>query len=231
MANNSVTSEVGEPGTGPDCFGSITSLGHNLVGDRSGCALAILGSDLFGDPGLDSFRDDRTTPGNGHYPLLETSRAIDAGRCRLLHARRSAGTHPSRRGREWQRDLRHRSDRVLPGSHRRQRPAGPGTLVTAYDPTPVPFAAAGRFRIRATFTNKSSIPVHDPVFKVAKLSDGNLLLNADGGPGGPNAYLSPDVGQDSVLSPGESFTTEFVIGLQARKRFTFVVDVLGVPGP
>ena len=42
------------------------------------CAVALLPSDLTGDPGLGSFTDDGT-PGNGHLPLLETSPAIDAG--------------------------------------------------------------------------------------------------------------------------------------------------------
>ena len=36
-------------------------------------------------------------------------------------------------------------------------------------------------------------------------------------------------GADKVLSPGESFITEFVIGLQSRRRFGFFVDVWGTP--
>ena len=62
----------------PDCFGPITSLGHNIVGDPTGCTITLLGTDKTGDPGLGSFQDDGTA-GNGHVPLLETSQAIDAG--------------------------------------------------------------------------------------------------------------------------------------------------------
>ena len=62
----------------PDCVGSITSLGHNLIGDLTGCTLTLQPSDLTGDPGLDAFTDNGR-PGKGHFPLLPTSQAIDAG--------------------------------------------------------------------------------------------------------------------------------------------------------
>jgi hypothetical protein len=65
-------------GEGPDCRGSITSLGNNLIGDLTGCDITLLPSDLTGDPGLGAFTDDGT-PGHGHFPLLPTSQAIDAG--------------------------------------------------------------------------------------------------------------------------------------------------------
>jgi hypothetical protein len=63
---------------GPDCFGPVTSLGNNLIGDPTGCTITLQGTDLTGDPGLDTFTDNGT-PGNGHFPLLSTSQAIDAG--------------------------------------------------------------------------------------------------------------------------------------------------------
>jgi len=62
----------------PDCSGVITSLGHNLIGDQTGCTITLQPTDLTGDPGLEAFADDGT-PGNGHFPLLLTSQAIDAG--------------------------------------------------------------------------------------------------------------------------------------------------------
>jgi hypothetical protein len=68
---------LGEGG-GPDCGGPITSLGTNLIGDPTDCAIALHASDLTGDPGLGAFTDNGT-PGNGHFPLLPTSPAIDAG--------------------------------------------------------------------------------------------------------------------------------------------------------
>ena len=68
--------ELGPPS--PDCSGNVTSLGHNLIGDPTGCTITLLSSDLTGDPGLANFRDNGAA-GNGHFPLRATSQAIDAG--------------------------------------------------------------------------------------------------------------------------------------------------------
>ena len=68
----------GLSGRGPDCFGTVTSLGNNLIGDPTGCTITLQPSDLTGDPGLGDFTDNGK-PGNGHFPLLSTSKAIDAG--------------------------------------------------------------------------------------------------------------------------------------------------------
>jgi hypothetical protein len=94
---------------------------------------------------------------------------------------------------------------------------------------PVTGGAAGTMTIRATFKNTSSTPIDVPFFVVTELSEGNVLLNADGGPGGVGARLTPDVGADKLLEPGESFTTEFIVGLQGRHRFRFFVDLWGQP--
>lgn len=39
---------VGSGGTGPDCFGALTSGGHNLIGDTDGCTIASGGGNLLG---------------------------------------------------------------------------------------------------------------------------------------------------------------------------------------
>ena len=72
------TALAGPPGRPPDCSATVTSLGTNLIGDPTGCTITLQPSDLTGDPGLDTFTDDGT-PGNGHFPLLPTSQAIDTG--------------------------------------------------------------------------------------------------------------------------------------------------------
>jgi hypothetical protein len=61
-----------------DCNGAVTSLGNNLIGDPTGCAIILQPTDLTGAPGLGDFTDDGT-PGNGHIPLRRGSPAIDAG--------------------------------------------------------------------------------------------------------------------------------------------------------
>jgi hypothetical protein len=64
--------------TTQDCSGVITSLGYNLIANPAGCNINLQLSDLVGDPGLDTFQDNGQ-PGNGHFPLLPSSRAIDTG--------------------------------------------------------------------------------------------------------------------------------------------------------
>jgi hypothetical protein len=70
-------------GTGPDCvtltsLNQVTSRGHNLLGNLTGCTISLAPSDQTGDPGLGAFTDT-SLPGQGYIPLLLTSRAIDAG--------------------------------------------------------------------------------------------------------------------------------------------------------
>jgi hypothetical protein len=80
--------------------------------------------------------------------------------------------------------------------------------------------------ITASFKNTSQTTIRNPFLTVAELSGGNLLKNADGGPGGVGATLSPDVG-DGVLEPGESMTVRLVIQLASRNPFRFFVHVQG----
>ena len=96
--------------------------------------------------------------------------------------------------------------------------------------TPVPGGPAGTFTIQASFTNTSATPIDTPQFVVKQLSGGNQLLDADLPPGTVGARLTGDAGGDGILSPGESLTASFVIGLQKAQGFTFFVDLLGVPG-
>jgi hypothetical protein len=89
---------------------------------------------------------------------------------------------------------------------------------------------ASQFVITATITNTSQAPIRGFFFEVGQLTDGNLLLNADDGPGGVRATLTPDTG-DGMLSPGESVTTQFVIGLASQSPFSFWVYARGEPQP
>jgi hypothetical protein len=77
-----------------DCPGAIPSLGNNLIGTLAGliseCPLTLQPTDLTGDPGLGDFTDNGE-PGNGHFPLLETSQAINAGNDRACPKRDQIG--------------------------------------------------------------------------------------------------------------------------------------------
>ena len=79
VAGNSIDIPFGA--AGPDCSGTITSLGNNFVGDPSDCDINLQPSDLMGDPGLDALvgtgEDD--LPGRAYYPVLAGSAVIDRG--------------------------------------------------------------------------------------------------------------------------------------------------------
>lgn len=110
-------------------------------------------------------------------------------------------------------------------------PAPSGTVVqqsTTYNATPTAGGPAGVYTITATFTNTSGQTISSPYFVVTAVTNGDLLLNADGGPGGVGATLTPSnaaLGGDGQVSPGESVTQVFKIGLASTAPFTFRVDV------
>jgi hypothetical protein len=64
---------------GDDCAGVITSQGHNLIGDPTGCSITLRPTDQTGDPGLHAFIDNGQ-PGSAHYLPLPDSRdgGVDA---------------------------------------------------------------------------------------------------------------------------------------------------------
>ena len=63
---------------GLECAGTvISSLGHNLIENPSGCGVALRPNDRTGDAGLAIYTDDGA-PGRGHWSLLPTSQVIDA---------------------------------------------------------------------------------------------------------------------------------------------------------
>jgi hypothetical protein len=66
---------------GQDCFGMITSLGNNLIGNPPDCDINLQPSDLTGDPGLDTLvgTGENDPPGSAYYPVLAGSVVIDKG--------------------------------------------------------------------------------------------------------------------------------------------------------
>src|SRR5262249_15214226 len=66
-------------GSGPDCVGTITSLGNNLVGDQSGCDINLQPSDQTGDPELGDLTGtaEEDLPGRAYYPVLVGSVVIN----------------------------------------------------------------------------------------------------------------------------------------------------------
>ena len=62
------------------CSGAITSLGNNLLDDRS-CSINLQPSDLTGDPGIGTLigTGDDDLPGRVYYPVLAGSAVIGKG--------------------------------------------------------------------------------------------------------------------------------------------------------
>lgn len=202
--------------TGPDCSGTFTSLGHNIIGTTQDCAVALEPSDQVGDPLLGDFLD-AGSPGNGRFPLRNDSPAIDAGDADACVALSTDQLDTPRRGPcdigavEFYPVI---NDLVSVTN-----------MTTAFDPTPVAGGPAGTFRITAEFTNNNSQPVAYRFAEVSELSGGNLLLNANGGAGGVGARVTTS-GSNTVLLPGATETFEFLIGLQSPEPFTFFVNIL-----
>jgi cysteine-rich repeat protein len=113
-------------------------------------------------------------------------------------------------------------------------PQGPSFFSTP-DTTGCPPGGAGRFGFDARLTNTSfTYTMFSELFvEVNTLTNGNLLGNADGGPGGVGSILTVPVPpindySDGLLSMGEFTDVPFDICLLTFSGFSFFVDVWGV---
>ncbi len=105
-------------------------------------------------------------------------------------------------------------------------------LTETYDPVPQANAPQGVYHVNATFTNVTEITLEDLSFVVANVVGGNVVLNADGGPGGLAAKISVPaaaLGSDGFLEPNESFTFSFDVGLAGTTIFDLTVNANGYP--
>jgi len=102
----------------------------------------------------------------------------------------------------------------------------------SYNVTPQPNAPAGVYTVKATFTNVTEVSLEQVSFSVANLGSGNVLLNAQGGPAGVGAKIlvPPEaLGADKILSPNESVTLTFQVGLAQAGASALTVDASGTP--
>lgn len=116
-----------------------------------------------------------------------------------------------------------------PGANHRLKLTGSTSTV---DPTPEPNAPGGVRTVAATFANVTEVSLSDVYFRVADLGEGNVVLDAVGGPSGTGAEIAvPEeaLGDDGVLGPNESFTVTFRVGLGATPASTITIDANGAP--
>jgi hypothetical protein len=100
-------------------------------------------------------------------------------------------------------------------------------------PTGCPAGFVGIFRFEARLTNSSDRSLAFLAAQVVTLTNGNLLLNADGGPGGVGAQVTVPRLEgfiDGVLTAAEFVDMPFAICVREQSPFRFFVDVLGVVG-
>ena len=101
--------------------------------------------------------------------------------------------------------------------------------VPSYDPSDAR-APAGVFTITATWQNVSDASIFNMHAEIVILTGGNSVVNADDDVGVVGSIVSVPVGAlgaDGILSPHESFTQVYEIGLAVRQRFSIFVDVFG----
>ena len=103
----------------------------------------------------------------------------------------------------------------------------------AFDPAPVPGGPAGTFSFDARMTTIGTSDLEGITTPFAILTNGNKVLNADGGPSGVPGTLTvpiPSVSDysDGILSPGETVDVHYDIGLNVLSGFSFFVDVFCV---
>jgi hypothetical protein len=101
----------------------------------------------------------------------------------------------------------------------------------SYSATPVANAPAGVFTISATFQNWSPRTFSDPFFEVVLLTGGNVVLNAQDGPGGIGSIVPVPyqmLGGNGLWDPGEQVTIPFRIGLVKKWPFLFLVSAQGI---
>jgi uncharacterized delta-60 repeat protein len=106
------------------------------------------------------------------------------------------------------------------------------TFHSTPDPTgcPAGFGYVGTFSFEARLTNSSERTLSALVIEAITLTNGILLQNADGGPGGGGARLTvprQDGFTDGVLSPDEFVDVPLIICVRSQESFRLVVDVLG----
>ncbi len=224
-----------------DCRGLINSLGYNFIGTTSDCQYIPGPADKIdeGDPGLGDFEDPRT-PGKAYFPLTENSPAIDTGDPTGCKDQAGSILATDQLGKR----------RPIDGNADGTSICDRGAIEfypqvnqyvtfvpevssdpTGADPFGCPTGTVGKFRFNGRLKVKPGAPpLSDLIVQVVILTNGNILRNADGGPGGVGAILTVgaiDDFADRVLRENESVRVPFSICLTQFRRFSFFVNVLG----
>ena len=215
-----------------DCDGAVSSLGHNIVGDTFGCTIALQSTDYVGDAKLGIFADqikaaDGSLQGNGQIPLLAGSPAIDAGDYNTCTRTDQLGYPRVDANLDCGQTCDVGAVEYAPVVNSWISPVAFGS--PQRNPTPIPGYPSGTVTITRTYKN-NVLNIAWPVFALTSLSSNAVLLNGDPpNAGGVGARLTPNVGTDSVWSPGETIGVTWVFGLKSGSFASFSADAVGFP--
>jgi uncharacterized repeat protein (TIGR01451 family) len=109
----------------------------------------------------------------------------------------------------------------------------PATFASTPDASGCPPGFAGTFSFEAVATNTGTSDLEGLFVEVVTLTGGNLLKNADGGPGGEGALMTVSIPpindySDRVLSRDESTNVHLEVCLASFSGFSFFVNMQGV---
>lgn len=93
-------------------------------------------------------------------------------------------------------------------------------------------AASGSMRLGITInvTNRGTVPLADPFLRVSEVTRDHVLLSRDlKSKSIVGARQSVDVGEDGLLMPGETVQVKLLLGLIAKKKFNFSVELYAAP--
>lgn len=231
MSNTILAENIVNEGKGADCLGLVNSAGYNLIGDIHGCTIdGVKTGNIIGvDPKVGPLQNNGGVTMT--HLLHEESPAIDAGDPLCIDV---DGIPVTTDQRGMHRPVDGNGDNVavcdigavefypIVNELLSQDPV----LKTSFNSTPVHDGPAGTFIITATYTNMSATHITSPHFVVVELSGNNVLINADGGPGGVGSILTPDINGNALLS-GEAMIVDFPIALKEVTPFTLLFNILG----
>jgi len=224
----------GVPSKELNCSAPITSLGHNLISDPTGCGDLQL-TDIVADPGIGAFIDPGR-PGTGHYPLLSGSLATDAGNDATCSRRDQQGLV-----------------RGIDGDADAVRGCDIGAIefypvvndwvqldrvrATFVPPDPAqavvnPLAAGGTYQIDAVFTNVGGQNICHVAFDVITLDAASgvaSVLTRSGELIGREGTQFPATlaGEHANLPASDRERYQFTIGVTERAPLTLFLNVVG----
>ena len=113
----------------------------------------------------------------------------------------------------------------------------PASYRTSMDTTGCPGGFVGKFTFTALLTNKSSSPALPLItIHVRTLTNGNVMLDSEtndvlGGAGAVMVVRNAPGYFDRILRAGSAVNVPFVLCLQTRANFQFLVDVYSIVSP